>query len=144
MFVRYARSLDSSDHESSFLKLWSLLEYVTAIKDGADYDELIRRTLFLSANDDYDKRILEHLRIHRNSTVHRGEASSHIETFIFQLKRYVERLMLFHLESGWQYSSAEELGQLLSKPRDPETLKSKITELEAELALHRAALEART
>ncbi len=52
--------------------------------------------------------------------------------------------MLFHLESGWQYSSAEELGQLLSKPRDPETLKSKITELEAELALHRAALEART
>jgi len=144
MFIRYARSLDSSDHEASFLKLWSLLEYVTAIENRADYDELIRRTLFLSVNEDYDKRILEHLRIRRNATVHRGEASSQIETFIFQLKRYVDRVMLFHLQFGYQFSTAEKFGNLLSKPRDPEVLKTRIAEIEADAALHRVALQART
>lgn len=32
-FIRYARSLDGTDHESSFLKFWSLLESLTAINE---------------------------------------------------------------------------------------------------------------
>jgi hypothetical protein len=54
MFVRYARSLDSSDHDSSFLKLWSLLEFITVISDTDNYAEVIRRTLSLSGNEEYD------------------------------------------------------------------------------------------
>jgi hypothetical protein len=141
MFVRYARSLDSSDHESSFLKLWSVLEFLTVMKDGENYDDVIRRATFLSSNADYDKRVLEHLRSHRNATVHRGESSSQSETFIYQLKRYVEYMMLAHLECGSQYSSPDELVQLLSKPRDPAVLKDRITELKTELALNEAALK---
>jgi len=144
MFVRYVRSLDSSDHEASFLKLWSLLEYLTAVEDKADYDEIIKRALFLSHNDDYDNRMLQHLRIRRNSTVHRGEASSQVETFIFQLKRYIEALMLFHLQFGYRFSSPEKLGELLSKPRDLEVLKKRIAEIEADAELHRLALQVRT
>jgi hypothetical protein len=79
--------------------------------------------------------------LRRNASVHQGESTSRAETLIFQLKRYVEMLMLFHLNFGWRYSSAEEVGQLLSRPRDLETLRKRIAELKAELSLNRAAMK---
>ncbi len=50
VFIRYARSLDGTDHESSFLKFWSLLESLTAINEDQKfgYTELIKRAVFLS------------------------------------------------------------------------------------------------
>lgn len=140
MFVRYVRCLDGSDYDSSFLKLWSLLEFVTVIKPGENYDEVIKRTLSLSADTDYDARILEHLRQRRNATVHRSVSSNRAETWIFQLKRFVETLMRFHLAHGRRYSTAEGIGNLLSKPHDVEVLKKRIAELKGELALTKSAL----
>ena len=139
MFTRYARSLDSIDHDSSFLKLWSLLEFVTVIKENENYDEVIKRCLFLSLNEDYDRRILEHLRSRRNASVHSGESRGRAEELIFQLKRYVEGLMIFHLQMSRRYSTAEAVGQLLAKS-DIDALKNRISNLKAELSLNKAAL----
>ena len=113
-------------------------KYLTVIKDNENYDEVINRTVCLSPREDYDRRLLEHLRSRRNASVHRGESYSRAETLIFQLKWYVEYLMLFHLQHGWRHASAEEVGQLLSKGRDTELLKRRIAELKAELSLNKA------
>jgi hypothetical protein len=64
-FIRYARALDGIDYEASFLKLWSLLEFLTNCSDGK-YDSLVRRCAFLFRDYEYHQQILEHLRQRRN------------------------------------------------------------------------------
>jgi hypothetical protein len=143
IFQRYARSLDSSDHNSDFLKLWSLLEFLTGIKPGENYAEVIRRTLFLSPDPDYDERILQHLRDRRNASIHQAETSNWGETHLFQLKRHVELLMHFHIQVGREYLSVEEIGKLLARPRDSAALYKRIEELRLELRLNKNALRLR-
>lgn len=140
-FVRYTRSLDSTDHESVFLKLWSLLECLTAIDDDENYGEVIKRVLFIHADEDYHRQVLEHIRARRNASVHRGEASSNVETHNYQLKLYVERLMIYQLNSGTTFKSAADAGLLLSKPKSPHDLKKQIEKLKFDISLHERALK---
>jgi hypothetical protein len=143
MFVRYARSLDSSDHEASFLKTWSLLESLAVLGKQDKYDVAIDRALFLSANEDYDRRILEHLKDRRNATVHQGESSGENEPLILQLKRFVEELIVFHLRYGANYSSAAEAAQMLSGPRTSRDLEANVGSLKSRLSIAKAALRLR-
>lgn len=140
-FVRYTRSLDSSDHDSSFVKLWSLMEYLTVMRQDENYGEMINRVLFLHADEEYHRQVLEHLRARRNASVHRGESSSEMEAFVFQLKQYVERLMAFHLEIRRQYKSPEEAAELLTRSRNPQELRKQIAELKLRLSLAKRALQ---
>jgi hypothetical protein len=126
-FIRYARALDGADHDSSFLKLWGLLEFLTNTQ-SASYTETIKRALFLYGEHEnrFHSLILSQLRDRRNSSVHGGNTSTKTEPRIYQLRRYVTRLFRFHLEYGASCKSMSGVQELLSFPRDISELKSKL------------------
>src|SRR5258708_6875371 len=131
-FVRYARALDSVDFDSSFLKLWSLLETLTNTI-GDNYDVTIRRVLFLVTDRDLSGLILEHLRNYRNATVHHDRSRLAAERYIYQLKRFVEVLLHFHTVSRGQFPSIAKLGEHLDLPFAPEDLRARILAAKAAL-----------
>jgi hypothetical protein len=124
MWLRYAHALDDPDPEGCFLKLWSLLELVTATK-GANYDEMVRRTLFMCDEREFHQLILEHLRDRRNALVHSDNGSPQIQACIFQLKRYVEEFIRLHLVLGRRFKTISEFGEFFSLPFEPSMLKAK-------------------
>lgn len=134
-FIRYARSLDGIDHESSFLKFWSLLEWLTAISEEQNYGEVINRVVFLFDDEDYHRKILEHLRIRRNASVHRGEGTTYARDYIYQIKTYVEWMLLTHLRARGRFETPQQLGQMLRSTRDLNTINKNIKSLNDQLYL---------
>jgi hypothetical protein len=59
-FIRYARCLDSSDHESSFLKLWTLLEFLT--KSPGSYEQAAKYVLSIHSEESYHALFIECLK----------------------------------------------------------------------------------
>lgn len=131
------RALDTPDFEKSFLSLWSLLEKLTATRATENYEKTIARTLFIWKNPEINKAVLEHLRHHRNTSVHAGSSSNQQETLTIQLKRYVEQMILFHLRIRPRFRSLDEARQFLDLPADSKLLKNRID-------LSRRALRFRT
>jgi hypothetical protein len=120
-FRRYARALDERSHENSFLKLWSLLEYLTRTMNQS-YDVTIKRAVSLWSDRAFHKEVLQHLRDHRNSAVHSDQVSAEITTLLYQLKRYVEGLLTFHISHSCKFASLEEMISFLDLPSDKTVL----------------------
>lgn len=124
-FIRYANALDETEYEAMFLKLWSLLELLTNTLKRK-YDVTICRAVFMYEEIIYHKQILEHLRNYRNQSVHMDIRSDQIEALVFQLKRYVERLFLFHINNAGSFTSFEEAGEFLDLSTDKVVLQKRI------------------
>lgn len=120
--IRYVRALDGADFESTFLKLWSLLEYLTN-SGGSNYDVTVRRIEFLFTDRQLTRSILEHLRGQRNRVVHADKSGASFGSLTWQAKRYAEQLLFFHLSSGRKLASMAEAGKLLDLPTDKTILK---------------------
>lgn len=124
--VRYSRALDSSDYNSVFIQLWSVLEYLThTLKDS--YDKTIRRTSFHYQDREYARQVLEHLRQYRNKSVHLGADDNDIETHVYQLKSYVEQLLRFHIGNHFKFESLEESAKFMDLQPDVGALKKQIS-----------------
>lgn len=124
-FVRYARALDEHDWTNSFVRLWSLLEAVT-FTDGASYDVTKRRAAIIWSEGEYHRRVLEHLRKFRNAVVHSAADSEYVETLLYQLKRYVDALLRFHLNAGPTFNSKDEVVEFLDLPPSIDVLSQQI------------------
>ena len=68
--VMYCQAFDLYDWEASFIKLWSLLEFLTATKNNS-YDITIKRIKFLYKDTEDTHQSLTYLREFRNSLVHK-------------------------------------------------------------------------
>ena len=123
--IRYVRALDSQDYDSVFIKLWSILEYLTATLQEK-YDKTIKRTVFQYVDRDYNKQVLEHLRQYRNKSVHLGSGSNDIETHVYQLKSYVEHLIRFHIANHFKFYNLQEAATFMDLQPDKEALKKQI------------------
>jgi hypothetical protein len=119
---RYARALDRRDWDTSFVRLWGLLETLTG---RPRYEELEKRALLMMPERDvpYHRQILRHLSRYRNRNVHAGHETATILTLIFQLKFYVERLLEFHLSAGPSFGSVGEAAQFLDPPSNRDALR---------------------
>jgi hypothetical protein len=125
LLVKYGHALDYRDYDVAFNKLWSVLEHLTGTV-GSDYKTLVSRASFIAADHEYAKLILEHLRDVRNRIVHHSVALAGMESYLFQLKRYVEGLFRFHLAFGPRLGSIEDTAQFLHLPKEESTLRGKI------------------
>jgi hypothetical protein len=123
--IRYTRALDYSDYEVAFVKLWSILEMLTyTLKET--YEKTIKRTAFIFKDYDFHYQVLNHLREFRNKSIHSpGSGSDESKTYLYQLKRYVERLLIFHLTTKNRFPGLSSMGEFLDLPPDPELLKTK-------------------
>ena len=99
------------------IKLWSVLEMLTASANEG-YDATVRRALFVWNKEDLEihRHALEPLRRRRNATVHAGKESEGDLASVFQLKRYVEQLLIFQLGNRFEFNTIAESTILLDHP----------------------------
>lgn len=136
--IRYVRALDSADLNDSFLRLWSLLEYLT---DSTNDPSKVttRRAAFMFEDHELSLLVLSNLAGFRNRFVHTGSDSENIESLVFQLKRYVDSLLLFHLGNGFGFSSRSEAALFMDMPPDAAKLKQRARRLQQALRFIRSA-----
>jgi hypothetical protein len=117
--------LDSFEWETSFLRLWGVLETLTGTQPYESHDLTVKRAAFLYADPERElhMQVLNHLRHYRNRSVHRGEGSETIEAYMYQLKRYVEVLLFFHLTSDYRFESLAKAAEFLDLPPKPADLR---------------------
>ena len=127
--IRYVRALDSADLNDAFLRLWSLLEYLTDSTNDP-YKVATRRAAFMFADRDSSHLVLSNLTNHRNRFVHVGSETEDIESLVFQLKRYVDALLLFHLGNRFGFASRTEASLFMDLPPNKDELDLRIRRLQ--------------
>lgn len=126
--LRYVRALDTEDWDDSFLRLWGVLEFLTGTQ--ADASKLtIRRTSYMFSDREYVNQVLSHLRDYRNKSVHEGSESGDIESLMYQLKNYVERLIEFHVANKFRFSSISDAAKFLDSPNEKDAIDKQISRL---------------
>jgi hypothetical protein len=126
--VRYVRALDSSDWNSSFLQLWSVLELTTDTGNQA-YSVTVRRTAFHYLDHEYTTQLLLHLKDFRNQAVHSGRDSNDIEQLLYRLKLFVEQLLMFHVRRAGQFKSISDACGFMDLPCDRDVIAEQIKRL---------------
>lgn len=126
VIIRYGLALDERDWETAFLKLWGCLEDLTCTASGNSYKETIRRATFIFENRDYYMQVLTCLKDYRNRFVHDAENTGAIETYLYQLKGYIELLLRFHLWNKFDFPSLKAASEFLDLPSDKDALNSRI------------------
>jgi hypothetical protein len=126
--IRYTRALDLVDWEAAFLRLWGVLELLTNSSKVSN-DVTVRRAAAVFRDVEYAQQVLKHLQHYRNRFVHADASNSKIETYLYQLKRYVEALLGFHLGSTYGFQSVEDASQFLDLTADRLALESRIERL---------------
>lgn len=126
--LRYVRALDSADLNDAFLRLWSLLEYLT--DSGHDpYKVATRRAAFMFQDRERAQLLLTHLTQHRNRFVHAGSDSDEIESLVFILKRHVDSLLLFHLGNSFRFPTRPEAARFMDLPPNKDEIDLRISNL---------------
>ena len=125
LLVRYTRALDERQMSDAFLKLWALLEELTATS-RMTYDTTIQRAVFLKSNRKYHRNLLHFLRSWRNRIVHEGTHASEASLYVNQIKHYVEILLLFLLDSAKDFSTLDEFGTFLNSSTDESVVERRI------------------
>jgi hypothetical protein len=122
---RYVRALDYKDPHLAFIQLWGVLEKLAATTK-AEYDTTIKRAVFLFADSEFHKQVLQHLRVFRNSNVHAGTRTEQIEIYLYQLKRYVEQFFFFHLANRFKFKTSGDAARFLDHTTDLESLRKRV------------------
>ena len=130
--IRYVRALDSADLNDAFLRLWSLLEYLTDSTHDP-YKVATRRAAFMFVDRDSSQLVLSNLTGHRNRFVHVGSETEDIESLVFQLKRYVDALLIFHLGNRFGFESRSEAARFMDQPPDKMELKLRVRRIQQAL-----------
>jgi hypothetical protein len=123
--VRYTIALDLQDWDAAFLKLWSVLELLTASSRQAT-DVTIKRTAFIYEDREYVVQLLKHLADYRNRFVHADKSDSRIETCLYQIKNFVEALLSFHLQSRYRFESMGQATEFLDLPSQRGVIESRL------------------
>jgi hypothetical protein len=123
--IRYSDALDQHDRSVAFTKLWSVLEFLTDTI-GAKYSELIKRAAFTFSEYALHRQILEMLRDKRNAAIHHGAIPDTDQYTIYQLKRYVEQVLVFHAVNHFRFQTLADAAKFLGLSPSRELLKEQI------------------
>lgn len=133
---RYNAALSETGTDAAFLQLWALLEKLTGCV-GRDHKAAVRRAAFGFREFEYHEYVLDYLRRKRNDHVHRARPVGSTQTPLHLLRRYVEALILFHLDKLPKTGSvAEAAEKWLQLPRDAEVLRTDIKRRQWALRIH--------
>jgi hypothetical protein len=126
--VRYVRALDAADLNDAFLRLWSILEFLTDSTFNP-YKVAVRRAAFMFAERDYSVQVLTHLMNHRNRFVHAGTDTAEIESLVYLLKRYVDALLMFHIGNLFKFKSRASAALFMDLPPSKSQIDQRIRRL---------------
>lgn len=129
--IQYVRALDSWDWDSSFLKLWRIMEQLTGTAKTDNHQATITRAAFISEDIEFELQKLNSLRNSRNQSVHQGTEITDIELQVYLLKETVESLLEFHVRRKRKFPSMDEAVHFLNSPTKLTTVNEKIQNLQA-------------
>lgn len=113
---RYSSAQSSTNLEHTFLNFWSLLETLTNTA-GESYDKTISRAAALHVDSEYAKSELNHLRVLRNKAIHFGAPINNQDITVFQIKKYVDKLLtVLLLNKSFNKIDFETVGKVLDIP----------------------------
>ncbi len=116
--VRYVRALDAADLNDAFLRLWSILEFLTDDDStGRKSEATIRRAAFMVGGKDNSVQVLNHLLSHRNRFVHAGTDTNEINSLVYLLKRYVDELLMFHIRNPFKFETLASAALFMDQPQ---------------------------
>ncbi|MBB1438873.1 hypothetical protein H5202_09335 [Shewanella sp. SG41-4] len=125
---RYSTALDTTNMNSSFLAMWSLLESLTF--SGQDnYDVTIARTLVLFTDKFKVEQELKILRNKRNMAIHSGNQFEEAEKYAYILMNYIHEYIFFLVNAISKSESIEHLKATLDLPLS----RVKLTEIRKKL-----------
>jgi len=122
--LQYVRALDEYDANTSFLRLWSLLETLTGTTGGT-HETTVKRLVFLSPDPEFHRLSFNRLRRWRNRIVHEGEAAQGAEQMVNEVKQYAEKLFMTLLRHGKQFADIYDFGAFLNSPTTVGALRRK-------------------
>jgi len=106
-------STGQSRFQEGFLGIMGCLGKPDCVYNGSIWCHNSARIESLAARD-FHRQILEHLRDFRNKAVHAGETNAEMEVLLYQLRRYVEQLIFFHLNNRFHFASFKEVTALMA------------------------------
>jgi hypothetical protein len=122
--IDYALALDSSEYETSFLRLWNVLERLVGSLDPVESKKkTIQRASFMFADAEFAESVLERLLARRNEIVHGRREVLDMERSMHYVRQCVERAIEFFLDNRFRFGSHAEFLDFLSLPRDIESVK---------------------
>ncbi|MBI1324539.1 hypothetical protein GC170_15330 [bacterium] len=126
ILVRYINALDSLDHSTSFLHLWSILEAIT-IPNTMQYDKLIDRASrpFNRNSRPIAKEILKLIRTERNNLTHDAELKSDATHLTYHLKRVIDHHIQSLIFNSLNVDSINEYAEILDLSTDTNILQKK-------------------
>lgn len=124
--IRYTRALEKHDHISSFLELWSILELLTLTSSNENYKEMVRKISNLYADSEIHKSFINFIRHIRNSLVHHSEFNFHRTNLTYEIKEFVEGLILYHFAAIYIFDNYEDAIQFIDLPNDENEIKKRI------------------
>ncbi len=132
--IRYTRSLDEQNWYNSYLNLWGVLEFLTNPNKWENKDN-IKRTLFVYKDNEYHRQVLTHLRDYRNRLVHSNLGNTEIESFLYQLKSIIEKMINFHIGNNLNFQTFEDACNFMDLPVDRDILFEKKKKIEQVIKL---------
>jgi len=107
---------------------------LAGISPQDSHDRVVRRASFIWVDGQHKthEQVLHHLRRHRNSYVHAGEAANRTGAYLHQIRRYVEEMLVFHLRNSHHLTSMKRAARFLDLPFDTGELCRRIENLEKE------------
>jgi len=129
---RYCSALDTSNMNSSFLALWSLLESLT-FTGHDNYDVTIARTLVLFKDKFKLKLEMEILRDKRNMAIHSGSQFEEAEKYAYMLMNIIHQYIFFLVNAITKSKSINQLKSALDLPLNKSKLEKMRLQYEDEM-----------
>lgn len=129
---RYCSALDTTNMNSSFLALWSLLESLTFTGHN-NYDVTIARTLVLFKDKFKLKLELNILKDKRNMAIHSGSQFEEAEKYAYMLMNIIHEYFRFLVDALTKSKSIEQLKTTLDLPLNKNKLADIRKQLEGEM-----------
>jgi hypothetical protein len=129
---RYCVALDTSNMNSSFLSLWSLLESLT-FTGHDNYNVTIARTLVLFKDKFKIKLELETLRNKRNMAIHSGSQFEEAEEYAYMLLKIIHEYIFFLVNAITKSKSESQLKATLDLPINKKKLEGLRHKFEEEI-----------
>ena len=124
--IRYTRALEKNVHTNSFLELWTILEDLTSTSFKENYEVTIRRIGSLYKETELYRGFVNYIRHRRNTLVHKSEFNVHPTNITYELKEYVENLILYHITAIKSLNNFNEAIQYLDLPYNETAIKKRI------------------
>lgn len=114
----YNEALDSYNYEISYIKLWIVLELLTGKLPNDTQEKAVKRAAFVFQNPQEAENDIMMLKDCRNSLSHKGFMNAKIETFVYDLKMFVEYIFRFLVYNSSRFHNYDDVRLLLDSSRD--------------------------